>query len=37
MEDSLVVAIQTEAKRDKSLGNTEKSIKEIRDMVKGLI
>ena len=34
MEDSLVGANQTEAKRDKSIGKTEKSIKEIKGIWK---
>lgn len=37
MKDSLVDDIQTEARRDKTIRNIEKSIKGIREMAKGLI
>ena len=37
MKDGLVDDIQTAARKDKSIVNTEKSIKDLRDMVTVLI
>ena len=37
MKDGLVDDTQTAGRRDKSIGNTEKSTKDLRDMVTVLI